>query len=375
MCLTAVVASVFLAQAANASSTPLALQTVPRFDQRLEWPLAHLHADTLWARAEGAGVTVAVVDTGIYTGQPALAHVLAADPIDLVGKPANGTADEAHGTEVAGLIAGRGSTTDSQQMAGLAPEATLLDVRVTTQPQHVTPAQIAAGIRAAVQAGAQIINVSLASGTIDQALQQAVAYARASDCLVVASAGDGGQPEYPADLPGVLSVGAASMNSTSLVSPPAFGPPDVYAPGIDLYSTAVPERSGVSAGYAHDLHGSDYATALVSAAAALLLSADPLLLLQDVELRLVQTAQPVGQSGTLNLDPLAALDQLPALTPSPSPRPAPHPSRVVTRHSSAKLILTTLLGLTIIVLAAALIAARRSRLWASNVPESWDEPW
>lgn len=363
---TAIVSAVVLtAQVADASVVP-----VPRFDQTLEWPLVSLHADILWRTTEGHGVTVAVVDTGIYTGQQDLAGVVV-KPIDLVGNPENGTADEAHGTAVAGLIAGRGSPVDPEQVAGLAPEAALIDVRVATKPGTVTSAEIAAGISAAWQAGAQIINVSLASSTPSPQLRQAVGMAQAHGCLIVASAGDTGAPEYPAHYPGVLAVGEADMDSRPMASLTAFGTDAIYAPGSDLYSTAVPAHAGAGAGYFRNLHGSDFATAFVSAAAALLLSADPRLKPADMRRFLLQSAYLNGMSAAGNLDPLAALGQLRASPPAPIPSP---PNQVVTGHSNV----TLLLLLAVAVLLLLLLAAGGFRIYktrAADVPASWDEPW
>jgi subtilisin family serine protease len=351
-------------QIANASVAP-----VPRFDQKLEWPLVRLHANALWRTTEGHGATVAVVDTGIYAGQQDLADVVV-KTIDLVGNPKNGIADEAHGTAVAGLIAGRGSPVDPEQVAGLAPEAALIDVRVATKPGSVTPAEIAAGISAAAQAGAQVINVSLGSSTPSPQLQQAVTTAQTDGCLIVASAGDTGTPEYPAHYPGVLAVGEADRDSRPLASMTAFGPDAIYAPGSDLYSTAVPPHTGAPAGYFRNLHGSDFATAFVSAAAALLLSADPRLKPQDIRRFLLQSAYLNGLSGAGNLDPLAALGQLHASAPPPIPLP---PNQAVTGHSSVKLLLLTVAVLLFLLLAVGGFRIYKARV--ADAPSSWDEPW
>lgn len=339
----------------GAVKTPL-----PLFDRTLEWPLVSLHADQLWSRGEGAGVEVAEVDTGIDPSQQDLADAVSGS-VDLVGNSGNGAANEAHGTAVAGLIAGRGSPADPEQVAGLAPQAALIDIRVATRPDDVSPDEIADGIMQAFVAGARIINVSLASSTPNAQLRQAVAYVLARGCLVVASAGDTGMPEYPADYPGVLAVGEAGQNSHPLTSLTEFGAYAIYAPGTDLYSTAPPGRSGASAGYARHLQGSDYATAFVSAAAALLLSADPRLSPQDAGELLVQTARPTGGPSTAgSLDPLAALDRLSAPA-SPA-------------HSSAERIILAVLLLAVVILLA-FIAYRLYERWAGYAPTSWDEPW
>ena len=292
--------------------------------------------------------------------QQDLADAIVKGP-DLAGHPGPGSLDEAHGTEVAGLIAGRGSRTNPRQTAGLAPEAELIDIRTAAQPADVSPDQIAKGIISAVQAGAQIINVSLTASTGDFRLQQAVTAALANGCLVVASAGDTGRPEYPAHYGGVLAVGEADENSHPLASLTAFGGHAIYAPGTDLYSTAATGRDG----YVDDLHGSGYATAFVSAVAALLLSADPELTPQDAGQLLVRAATPGGQPAG-NLDALAALNLLPSSSPVP-------PVFLI-RHSTLPITWIVLL-LAIAVFLIVVIGYRLFQRWARNPPTSWDEPW
>jgi len=384
LCVTAVAGCIFLvasaimpsASPASASPTGAVKTPVPLFDPRLEWPLVTLQADQLWSRGEGAGISVAVVDTGI-------------DPVpDLVGavvnpESGNNIADEAHGTAVAGLIAARGL---SGQIAGLAPEASLIDIPVAKEPDDVKSWQIAAGINRAVQLGARIINVSLTSRVSDPKLRTAVSDALTRGCLVVASAGDTGQPQYPADYhypevpyPGVLAVGEANQDSVPLTSLIAFGSSAIYAPGRDIYSV------GVSPGPMRPLSGSAYATAFVSAAAAVLLSADRRLTPQGTGQLLLQTASLVDlpPSGSLdlplpgglglyptgNLDPFAALQRL------FPPRPPPPPRPVVTEHSIVGLIRTILLSLAIVLLLALITVAWRHRRLARSPPVSLDEPW
>jgi subtilisin family serine protease len=343
----------------------------PRFDPSLEWPLGDFDAAALWQRTQGAGVTIAVVDTGIDARQPDLAGAVtgSAPPADLSA--------DSHGTAVAGLIAARGS--GPGHMAGLAPQARLIDIRVTAQAADVTPDAIAAGISAADRAGAQIINVSLGTQRGDPRLQQAVFLAEEHDRLVVASAGAGPQAEYPADYPGVLAVGAAARGGGPLVGLAGSGPLALYAPGQDLYSTAETARGD----YVRDISGSDYATAYVSAAAALLLSAG----LQDPEAagrRLVQAATSIpGIAGPGYLSPASAM---------PASSSAAGSASAVGGRSTAssgsgpvRLVLMLLAGLVVLagVAGGGLLTVRirgNRKGWpprrpATYVPGSWDQPW
>lgn len=295
-------------------STPSAV--VPRFSSTLEWPLAYFHASSVWTHTEGRNVKVAVVDTGVDAGQSDLAGAVL-PPVDLSPGPPGDESPRSHGTAVAGLIAGRGSPADPKRVAGLAPQALLIDVRIAPRVADVSAAAIASGITAAVKAGAQVINVSLGVPKDDSQLDQAVALAGEHDCLVVADAGAGRALQYPAALPEVLAVGAIGQNLKPITSLAKYRQATVYAPGQNLYSTAETGRTGGGHdGYIAGLSGSDYATAYVSGAAALALSRAPWLHADGTQKLLTQAISPnaVG-SGPGILDPLAALQELPPSGP------------------------------------------------------------
>lgn len=295
----------------------------PEFDPRTEWPLTALRASALWTVSEGAGVTVAVVDTGVDASQRDLVGVV----MEVIGKPGDQSTDS-HGTAIAGLIAGRGSTSDpAAHVAGLAPLARLIDVRVTTQAADVTPAALATGIRAAAMAGARVINVSLTVPHDDarKDIGHAVAFAQSRGSLIVASAGPAGTAAYPGVLPDVLVVGGVRQDGQRLTGLAAYsGHPVVYAPGADLDSTAEDGNAvGGTGGYVQGITGDDYATAYVSATAALILSVEPTFSPDKVGTLIA--AEGASSPGTL--DPLTIMTALglykpPPATPSNSARPS-----------------------------------------------------
>jgi subtilisin family serine protease len=323
---------------ASASSVPGA--GTPRWNPGLEWPLARLQADALWRQTLGAGVTIAIVDTGIDTTRPDLIGAVIGTA-NLTKGPATDVSDDSHGTAVAGLIAGRGRSL----MAGLAPQVSLIDIKVAAQPDKATPGEIAVGIRKAAELGAEIINVSIGTRYDDETLRRAVAFAE-QRCLIVASAGDTGTPQYPAGDPGVVSVAAIDAEGTPVPRPgPGSGTPvSLYAPGADLFSTA--ESGSADGGYMYDIDGSGYATAYVSAAAALLLAADTPLSPRQAGQLLVSTALPmVGTPGARALYPVAALPRL--TLPSALASPKARTKHAPVDHSG----LPGLLAIVIIVLA------------------------
>ena len=93
------------------------------------WSLQRVLLDELWSQAKGAGVKVAVVDTGVDEGNPQLKDALLSGGEDFVGKT-DGTKDTAgHGTEVAGIIAAREAP--GTGFSGIAPKAKILPIRYT----------------------------------------------------------------------------------------------------------------------------------------------------------------------------------------------------------------------------------------------------
>lgn len=283
-----------------------------------EWALSALDATSLWslAPAQGRGITIAVVDTGIDGQNPDLAGS--------VSYPAApGQRDrsaDSHGTEIAGLIAGRGRDGGPSAVQGLAPQARLIDIPVTSDPRYVTAGQIAGGIAAAARVGAQIINVSLsaraAAGSEGyERIHSAVAYALARGCLVVASVGPGGRDAvYPADIHGVVAVAATDRRGMPLSPLGGHGELAVYAPGDDLYSTNKQGR------YAGGLSGNDFATAYVAAAAAVIWSADGGTAGQIAQavVREVAPVSPPSPSGRGLLDPVLVMkDGLPPVSALP----------------------------------------------------------
>lgn len=259
-------------------------------------PLQKLSATAAHQRATGQGVVVAVVDSGVFAGNPQLPADALLPGRSFVGKPADrGQVDTfGHGTAIAGLIAARPVT--GSGVLGLAPGARILPVRVFAGTQAtgnvVADAQLpdiqrlATGIRWAADQGAKVINVSISVAQDVPALRAAIRYAQSKNALIVASAGnrtnqanpsdpslllDG--PRYPAAYKNVLGVTAAVTTSGQVTDASVHGPHvDVAAPGSDVLTTvyggncllAPPSNPSTS-----------FATGYASATAALLREAFP----------------------------------------------------------------------------------------------------
>jgi subtilisin family serine protease len=301
-----------------------------------EYQLRALDVSTAWKYATGAGVTVAVLDSGVDAGHPDLAGQVLPGA-DFVDGSTDGRRDfVGHGTTVAGLIAGRNN--DTGGVAGIAPDAKILPVRVLDRENKYDDATVVAGgLRWAVDHGANVVNISLGGGARSDALADALNYAAVHDVVVVACTGNvapgtnSTEVWYPARESGVVAVaglnsaegiGGAAAGAGSAAVPPAgaggaapanalwpgslTGPPTVLAaPAVNL----IGPRPG---GY-WKVQGTSFAAPLVAAAAALVRSKWPTLDASNVINRLIRTARDLGavgrddQYGYGEVNPVAAL--------------------------------------------------------------------
>jgi type VII secretion-associated serine protease mycosin len=259
-----------------------------------QWHLSHLDIATAHQLSRGAGVIVAVIDSGVDGTHPdLLRNVLPG--VDLID-PGNDDAwtPEGHGTSVAGVIAGHGhGPGGGDGVLGIAPAATLLPVRVSTDgDDEPTSHLIAEAIEESVARGATVINISLSTGhtEIDA---RAVAAARRNDVVVVAAAGnrpDADAVTFPAAHPGVVAVGATN-DGGGLADFSVTGPELVLtAPGDDIVTT------GLDHGYVR-ASGTSVAAPIVAGAAALVRARFPDLSADEVIHRLIHTADDAGAPG------------------------------------------------------------------------------
>ena len=240
------------------------------------WPQRRLEFQQVWGLTRGRGVTVAVIDSGINFTNPQLAGITRRGAVSVIPTFDHGSTRDCvgHGTAVAGIIAGQPLAT--QSFLGVAPDVTLVDIRQTDtlDDKSGTADGIAAGIRAALAAKAQVANLSVVTDTPTPALRQAVAAARAQGMAIVAAAGNDGQQTrtklYPAayssTFDNVIAVSATDTNDAIADFSSAGGYVSVAAPGKDV---PVPSTLG---GYDSD-SGTSFAAPYVTGTVALMLSA------------------------------------------------------------------------------------------------------
>ena len=209
--------------------------------------LGLINAPTAWDRTLGsAGVVVAVLDTPIDTNQVDLAGKFAGSVNEVMAPvtcpnpdPVNGPT---HGTFVAGIVGAQ--TNNSQGVAGLGWNTKILAVQVLDSQGCGDEADLAKGIRYAADNGANVINLSLGGPGHSATLDSAVTYAEGKGLVIVAAAGNTGTSalEYPAALPGVVSVGASDLTDHR-ASFSTFGTwVDLMAPGVSILSTKSPQE-------------------------------------------------------------------------------------------------------------------------------------
>ncbi|WP_433128518.1 type VII secretion-associated serine protease mycosin [Micromonospora sp. CA-240977] len=264
------------------------------------WPQQRYDPTRLAPLATGAGVTVAVVDSGVDRAHPQLVgRVLAGT--DLLDRGGDGGRDCAgHGTGVASIIAA--TPQPGVAFRGLAPGARILPVRVSEQQvvqgresgRTVSADEFAEAIRWAVDHEADVVNLSVVLYADDPEVRSAVRYAVDRDVVLVAAAGnlhDGGNPRpFPAAYDGVLGVGAIGADGGRATFSQTGAYVDLVAPGSEVL-TAAP-----GSGH-HQVEGTSYAAPFVAATAALLREYRPELTAAQVAERIIATADPAPDAG------------------------------------------------------------------------------
>ena len=294
----------------------------------LQWGLERIDAARAWAVADGSGVRVAVLDTGVDADHPDLRGRVRPG-IDLVDDDDDADDENGHGTLIAGIIAARAS--NGVGGSGIAPGASIVPVRVLDDTGTGNSRDVAAGIRWAVENGVHVINLSLAQaaerGVIGNLLADPsvdAAITDASDAgvtVVIASGNDptGGrdQTSYDATVPGAVVVGATTRRDRLAAYANHGDGLDLVAPGggsaRDPSEDVCGERNGIvstwwnpstrAASYGAGC-GTSMAVAFVSGVAAMLHETG----MTNVEAieRILATADPIGHAASFGAGRLDA---------------------------------------------------------------------
>jgi subtilisin family serine protease len=284
------------------------------------WGLKKIGAATAWNMANGEGVVVAVVDSGIDYEHPDIAANLWTNAREVAG---NGVDDDqdgyvddvrgwnfayntndprddsGHGTHVAGTIA---ADANGDGTLGVAWSAKVMALKCLDYEGNGFDSDCANAILYAVQNGADIINLSWGHHGVSKTIADAVEYAYSLGAVIVAAAGDSGEDAwgfYPANLAETIAVAASDPEDAIAAFSNSGGKIDVAAPGVGILSLkasgtalGIPVANGYTV-----LQGTSMAAAHVSGAAALLLSQHPAYSNEQVRQVLRATAAPLGAFG------------------------------------------------------------------------------
>ncbi len=329
---------------AAASAAPAQAANDPMLDQQWGLTNAATGAPEAWTQSVGNGVLVAVLDSGVQLNHPDLARSLWRNTAETPGngvdddrngyvddvfganiKQLNGNVedDNGHGTHVAGIVAAQaGNETGG---SGIAPGARIMPVKVLDANRAGDSAQLAKGIRYAVDEGARILNVSINGDGTSGDLDAALAYAGQKGATIVASAGNNSRdldltPSYPASStdPAVLTVTATEETGGLLsIANRGLRSVDLAAPGGTILSTA--------RGSGYELRvGTSMAAPFVSGSLALLAAARSDLSQPALRAALVQSApRPKLLAGLLGWGALNVATALHAVLPGDMWRASP----------------------------------------------------
>lgn len=300
-----------------------------RVEATLEDSVPQIHAPQAWAEGyDGAGSTVAVLDTGYDPTHP--------DLQDVVTKSQNFTSDDSvvdgngHGTHVASTIAGSG-TASAGLRKGVAPGAHLFVGKVLGADGYGEDSWVLAGMVWAVDQGADVVSMSLGGDTSDgtdpmsQAIDQLSA---SSDSLFVVAAGNNGDNgpstvTAPGAADAALTVGAVDVNNT-MASFSGRGPragngalkPEVVAPGVDVTAAraAGTQLGPIVDDYYTTLSGTSMATPHVAGEAAIVKERHPNWTGERIKSVLTNSTVPVAnatgfEAGTGRIDVLKAIHE------------------------------------------------------------------
>ncbi|MFW3471755.1 S8 family serine peptidase [Streptomyces microflavus] len=269
--------------------------------QSKQWYLSAMQAEEMWKISTGKGIKVAVIDTGVNPNTPSLkGQVLKG--FDATGAAGDENDDyDGHGTNMAELIAGTGA---GGGLKGLAPGAKIIPMRVTDtefQKKHsVNARDFEDAIRAAADSEAKIISMSFGSLYSTRGEREAVKYAESKGKLFFAAVGNDGagrnEEEYPAAYPQVVGVASADRNGKVAEYSQNGSTVDIAAPGQEI-----PQWCDNSfQRYCDGGSGTSSATAIASASAALVWSANPDWTANQVLNVLFDTAGRDWEKGTLS---------------------------------------------------------------------------
>ena len=296
--------------------------------QERDWGLNQFQIPKAWQKTRGAGMRVAVLDTGIDASHSDLQGQIVAQR-DFTNSPYGAGDVQSHGTHCAGVIAAKENDTG---IVGVCPDLAeqdggLIIAKVLGDDGSGRGDWVAAGVDWAMREGAHVISMSLGSSQYDPRIHSSIEQATKAGAFVIAAAGnDGGggrqrdRVNYPGRLSETIAVGAVGRDKL-IADFSSRGPAvDIAAPGENILS-CVPDNRWVR------MSGTSMATPFVAGVVALVLSLGRIQGIENLRQLLVKHAEDAGKPGH-DRDYGAGLIQPDTMLDDLSPTPPPEEEKL-----------------------------------------------
>lgn len=252
-----------------------------------QWHLPKIAAPFAWDGSLGAGVTIAILDSGVDSTHPDITAQIVPG-WNTFENNSNSADVTGHGTIVASVAAGAGN--NGIGVASVAYGSKIMPIRVTDAAGTAYTSTIASGLTWAADHGARISNISFQGASASATVLSAAQYMRSKGGVVIGSSGNSGALEaYPAT--DYMTVVGATDSLDAVASFSSYGAfVDVAAPGVSIYSAA---RGGM---YINS-SGTSVSSPIVAGIYGLVIAAKPTLAPTQFDSALFSTAQDLGTAG------------------------------------------------------------------------------
>ncbi|MEO7245396.1 MAG: S8 family serine peptidase, partial [Rubrivivax sp.] len=252
-----------------------------------QWHLLKIGAEAAWDQAQGTGVTVAVLDSGIDTKHPDFAGQLVAG-YNFVNGNTNVEDVKNHGTKVAGSVGA--AMNNGIGVASVAGKVRIMPIRVSDSTGYATFSAIASGLTWAADRGARVANLSFNGVAGSSSVLSAASYMKSKGGLVFVSAGNDNKDPGYANTSSMIIVAATDKNDAKASFSNYGDHVHLSAPGSAIYTTDWGQ------GYA-SVYGTSFSAPIAAGVAALVMAANPSLSAPQVENILFTTAVDLGAAG------------------------------------------------------------------------------
>jgi subtilisin family serine protease len=296
-----------------------------------EWHLPDVNAPTAWNYSTGSGVVIAILDTGVDGTHPDLATQMVPG-WNFYNNNSNTADSNGHGTAVAGTAAA--ATNNGVGVASVAGGAKIMPVVIADPSAYAYWSTVAQGITWAADHGARVESLSYVGASASSTIQSAASYLRSKGGVLYVAAGNTGAIDNTPPTSLMMVVSALQQGDT-LASFSTYGSfVDISAPGNNIITTAM------GGGY-WNCWGTSFATPIVAATAALILSERPDFTPDQVDSTLESTAKDLGATGYDiyygygEVNAAAALQQAASVPVAPAPDTTPPTAAIASPASGA----------------------------------------